>query len=293
MIERGIEMIEPVMRRVKGDGININIADWGGGGRPILCIHGITANCRCWDVLASALSPKHRVMAMDLRGRGQSDKPPTGYSIDHHLRDINCLLDDLGLDSIVLMGHSLGASISLAFGAEYPDRVDSVILVDGGGVLSEKQWNKVFEGIRPSLERLGKVYPSADAYIEKMKQAPYIQPWSPALQTYYQYEIEDVKEGVKTNINPAHIVEESVNVRKVEFSGYYSKLRCKVLILKATEGLFSKDDLVLPESVVEMMVKKIPDAKRFDVDGTNHYGVIFKPHPDRDREIMDFLDALK
>ena len=150
MIERGIEMIEPVMRRVKGDGININIADWGGGGRPILCIHGITANCRCWDVLASALSPKHRVMAMDLRGRGQSDKPPTGYSIDHHLRDINCLLDDLGLDSIVLMGHSLGASISLAFGAEYPDRVDSVILVDGGGVLSEKQWNKVFEGIRPS-----------------------------------------------------------------------------------------------------------------------------------------------
>ncbi len=286
-------MTEPIMKKVKGDGININIAGWEGEGRPVLCIHGITANCRCWDVLVSAISPGYRVMAMDLRGRGLSDKPPTGYSIDHHLRDINCLLDDLGLDRVVLMGHSLGASISLAFGAEYPDRVDGVILIDGAGDLSQEQLNRVFEGIRPSLERLGKVYTSADAYMDVMKQAPYIQPWSPALETYYQYELEDVKEGVKTNINPAHIVEEAGNVRKVDLSGYYSKLRCKVLILRATEGLFSQDDLVLPEPVVDMMVKRIPDAKRFDVHGTNHYGIIFKPHPDRDREITDFLDALK
>ena len=130
------------MRKVKGDGVSINVAIWEGAGKPILCIHGITANCRCWDVLVSVMAPKHRVIAMDLKGRGQSDKPLMGYSMESHLRDINSLLDDLELDQVVLMGHSLGAFISLAFGAAYPDRADRIILVDGGGVLSEEQLNK-------------------------------------------------------------------------------------------------------------------------------------------------------
>jgi len=205
-------MTEPIMKKVKGDGVDINLAIWEGTGTPILFIHGITANCRCWDVFASILSPTYQVMAMDLKGRGQSDKPATGYSIDHHLKDINCLLDDLGLEQAVIAGHSLGAFITLAFGAEYPERTDRIILVDGGGDLSEEQMNNVFEGIRPSLERLVQVFPSADAYVEAMKQAPYIQPWSPAIETYYRYEITDMEGGVKTNIDPLHIQEEAENV---------------------------------------------------------------------------------
>jgi len=108
-------MPEPIMIKVKGDGIEINLAVWEGSGRPILGIHGITANCRCWDVLADALTSEYRMLAMDLRGRGGSDKPPQGYSLDYHMRDINCLLDDLGIDRTVIMGHSLGAFIGLAF----------------------------------------------------------------------------------------------------------------------------------------------------------------------------------
>lgn len=279
----------PIMKRVKGDGIEINLATWEGAGKPILCVHGITANCRCWDVLAAALAPEYRVLAMDLRGRGRSDKPPEGYALEYHLRDINCLLDDLGIDRAVIMGHSLGAFIGLAFAAENRDRVDRLILVDGGGDLSKAQMDKVFTGIKPALDRLGRVFPSAGEYLDKMKEAPYIHPWSAAIETYYRYEIEEVEEGVRTNIDPAHIQEEAANIRKLDCAPFYPEIKCKVLILRAPNGLFSLDDLLLPQDVIDKMMQEIPDVRRFNVEGTNHYGIVMQPHEARDRAIREFL----
>src|SRR5512139_2773302 len=167
-------MSEPVMIKAKGDGVSIQLAVWEGKGKEVLCVHGITANCRCWDVVASSLAPKHQVIAMDLRGRGHSDSPPSGYSVENHCKDVAALMDDQGLERPVLMGHSLGAFISLVFAAEHPERVDRLILVDGGGKLSEDQMAKVFAGIKPSLDRLGKIFPSFEAYLSLMKQAPYL-----------------------------------------------------------------------------------------------------------------------
>jgi pimeloyl-ACP methyl ester carboxylesterase len=56
-------MTEPILKKVQGDGVQINVAIWEGSGKPILCIHGITANCRCWDVLAGVLAPEYRAGA--------------------------------------------------------------------------------------------------------------------------------------------------------------------------------------------------------------------------------------
>lgn len=284
-------MTQPVMKKANGDGIQIQLAEWEGGGKTILCIHGITANCRCWDVMAEFLSPRHRILAMDLRGRGHSEAPASGYSIEHHCKDILTILDDLGVDNAVIMGHSLGAFIGLVFAAEYPDRVNRLILVDGAGKLSQEQFDSVFEAIKPSLDRLDKVLPSADAYIELMKSAPYIHPWSSAIEGYYLYELEQVEGGVRCNIDPAHIEMEAENVRKVEPDMFYSKIHCNVLILKATEGIISQNDLLLPEPVVDRMEKEIPNARRFDVKGVNHYGIVFQPHSERDKEILTFLEG--
>jgi len=282
-------MTEPIMKRAMGDGVEIQLAQWEGEGEAILCIHGITANCRCWDVIADALSPSHRVLAMDLRGRGLSGAPSTGYSMEHHSRDILAVLDDLGLERVVLMGHSLGAFISLVFGAKYSERVDRIILVDGGGKLSEDQLAKVFAGIKPSLDRLGKVLPSFEAYLDLMKEAPFLKNWSQALETYYQYEVEEVAGGVRTRINPVHIEEERINLGKVDISQFYGQISCPVLILRATEGMLAWDDLLLPEDVTERMVREIANATRVDVDGTNHYTIVFQPNGERDRAILEFL----
>jgi pimeloyl-ACP methyl ester carboxylesterase len=284
-------MPEAIMKKAKGDGVEIQLAIWEGDGRQIICVHGITANCRSWDVVASALIPKHRVVAMDLRGRGGSDRPPTGYSLDHHLKDIYALMDDLDINRAVLMGHSLGAFISLAFAARYPERTDRIVLFDGGGKLSQEQLDAVFEAIEPALDRLGKVYPSSDAYIANMKSAPYIQPWSPAIERYYRYELTEVEGGgVSCNINPAHIQEEAANIRKVEVDQFYSQVQCNVLIVRATKGIISQADLLLPEPVIERMMREIPTVRRVDIVGANHYAVVFQPNEIRDRAVMEFLE---
>ena len=285
-------MTAPIMKKVQGDGVKINLAIWEGRGKPILCIHGITANCRCWDALAGILAPEYHVIAMDLRGRGQSDKPSRGYSLDYHLKDMNCLMDDLGLERAVIMGHSLGAFIGLAFAARYPDRTAGLILVDGGGDLSTEQFEEVFAGIKPALDRLEQVFPSPDAYLNKMKEAPYLHPWSAKIETYCRYELEEVAGGVQTNIDPAHIQEEEANIRQVKCAPFYPKINTKVLILRAPNGLLSQKDLLLPQDVIDKMMREIPNAQRFDVEGTNHYGIVFQPHAARDRAIREFLNAV-
>lgn len=284
-------MAGPIMRKAQGDGVNINLAVWEGEGKNILCIHGITANCRSWDMVAESLAPEHTVMAMDLKGRGLSDKPDGNYSLDQHVKDILCIMDDLGIDQIVPMGHSLGAFITLVLSVDHPDRIDRSILVDGGGDLSPEQLNEVFIGIKPALDRLEQVYPSAEAYLEKMKSAPYMQPWNSVIENYYQYEIEETEGGVRTNIKPEHIAEEAGNVRLVKCTPYCTRLKKKVLILRATEGLLSQKDILLPEDVIDNMMKEIPDATRVDIEGTNHYGIVFQPSLKRDQAIRDFLIA--
>src|SRR3990170_2288563 len=276
-------MTEPIMKKAKGDGIKIQLAVWEGKGKQILCVHGITANCRFWDCLASALAPHHRVIAMDLRGRGLSDKPPTGYSIEHHCKDILALMNDQGLKRPVLIGHSLGAFISLVFTAQYPQRVDRLILVDGGGKLSETQMAKVFAGIKPSLDRLGKTFPSFEAYLSLMKQAPFLQPWNSYMETYFRYEIEEVEGGVCSRVHPKHIEEEAQNLGKVDSTQFYTRVTSPTLILRATRGLLAEDDLVLPKDVAQRMVREIQKAECLDLEETNHYSILFQPNKKPDR----------
>ena len=282
-------MTEPIMRKVHGDGITIQLAVWEGKEARVLCVHGLTANCRCWDVIASSLAPDNTILALDLRGRGLSDKPSTGYSMRHHIQDIFYVLDDLKQEKMILMGHSLGAFISLAFAAHYPERTQKIILMDGGGQLTQDQWDKVTVAIKPSLDRLGQVFPSFDAYVALMKQAPFLQPWSQATESYFQYESEAVEGGVRSRINPVNIQEEIKNIQQEVPSEYYPKVTCPVLILRATNGILSSDDLVLPESAVEKMVSEIPTSRSVNIEGTNHFSILFQPNEIRDKAIQEFL----
>lgn len=282
-------MTEPKMIKTRGDGIEIQLAIWEGKRRPILCVHGLTANSRFWNCMASALAPNHKVIAMDLRGRGLSDKPPTGYSLEHHCRDILALMDDQGLKEPALMGHSLGAFISLVFAAKHPEKVNRLILVDGGGKLSEAQMVKVFMGIKPSLDRLGQVFPSFETYVSLMKQAPFLQPWNSYMDAYFQYEVEEVEGGIRSRVHLKHIEEEAVNLRKEDSTQFYSRVSCPTLILRATRGMLAEDDFVLPSDVAHRMAKEIPHARLVELEGVNHYTILFQPNPIRDRTILDFL----
>ncbi|HEX6557097.1 MAG TPA: alpha/beta fold hydrolase, partial [Ktedonobacteraceae bacterium] len=90
-------------------GLTFHSLQWGEQGQPLVCIHGITANAWCFQALADGLANDHRVFAYDLRGRGDSDKPESGYSVHTHAADLAAIIDELGLDRPVVIGHSLGA----------------------------------------------------------------------------------------------------------------------------------------------------------------------------------------
>jgi len=160
-----------------------------------------------------------------------------------------------------------------------------------GGKLTETQMAKVFAGIKPSLDRLGKIFHSFEDYISQMKQAPYLQPWNPFMDRYFQYEVEEVEGGVRSRVHPKHIEEEAQNLGKVDSTQFYQKVISPTLILRATKGMLTEDDLVLPEDVADRMVHEMPNAKRVDVEGVNHYTILFQPDEKRDQAILHFLKA--
>jgi len=133
------------------------------------------------------------------------------------------------------------------------------------------------------------VFPSFEAYIDLLKQAPFLQPWSAGLEIYFQYEVEEVDGGVRSRVQPDHIEEEILNMKALDVTQIYPDVTCPVLILRATDGMLAKDDILLPREVVERMIRTIPDARCVDVDGTNHYSIIFQANGVRDRAIMDFI----
>lgn len=238
---------QPDFRSARGNGVDLRYALWEGTGKTILCIHGLTANCRCWDGVLKALSPPHRAVAVDLRGRGGSGKPEQGYSLLDHIGDLHRLLEELAVPNAVLMGHSLGAFIALGFAARYPERVERLVLFDGGGQLTEEQLGKVMEGIRPALLRLGTVFLSQSEYIDTLKQTPTLQPWNPVIDACYRYETEQTPDGVRCNIDPRHMAMESENLKKTNVRYLYPHIQCETLILKASVGLSGNDGHLLPQ----------------------------------------------
>jgi len=281
---------DPIMKHAKGDGVEIALAVWEGKGKTVLCVHGIAASCRCWDNVAEALISQHEVIAMDLRGRGLSEKPASGYSILHHCRDIEALLKHQNINQVVMLGHSLGALIGLELAARFPEKVERLILVDGGGQLTKEQREKVFAGIQPTLDRLGKVFPSKEAYLDLMKNNPLLKPWTHALERYYRYELEEVEGGVRSRVKPEHIKEEADNLTDYTVAEFYPRIECPVLILRAPEGMIRPDNILLPGEALEKMLREIPDVRYVDIAGSNHYSIVMQPDRERDAAILAFLE---
>src|SRR5437588_2340166 len=98
----------------------------------VVAVHGITSSSRNWIAVARELDGRATLVAVDLRGRGASNELPGPYGLSAHARDVLLVLDELGVEQVVLAGHSLGAYVVARVAAEHPDRVSVAVLVDGG-----------------------------------------------------------------------------------------------------------------------------------------------------------------
>ena len=101
-------------------------------GRPIVLLHGLASNSRWWLLVGPLLARRFRVLALDQRGHGESDKPDDGYDFATVTGDLAAFVDALELERPVVVGHSWGGEIALEYAATYPERAAGAVLVEGG-----------------------------------------------------------------------------------------------------------------------------------------------------------------
>lgn len=116
---------------VDAGALRLSVRDHPGREPAVVALHGLASNARWWDLLAPRLAPR-RVVAVDQRGHGRSDKPDDGYDFASVVADAEGVARSLGLGPAVAAGHSWGASVALAWAAADPDGVPAVVCVDGG-----------------------------------------------------------------------------------------------------------------------------------------------------------------
>ncbi len=105
-----------------------------GSGPALLLIHGIGDSSEGWEPLLSELATRFTVIAPDLLGHGRSAKPRADYSVAAYANGMRDLLDVLDIDSVTVVGHSLGGGVAAQFGYQYPERCERLVLVASGGV---------------------------------------------------------------------------------------------------------------------------------------------------------------
>ena len=101
-----------------------------GKGNPIILLHGYAQNSHMWRPLISELAKTNTVIAPDLRGFGQSGKPPQGYDKKTMAQDIRALAASLGYRQVRIAGHDIGLMVAYAYAAQYPTEVERVVLMD-------------------------------------------------------------------------------------------------------------------------------------------------------------------
>lgn len=241
----------------------------------LLLLHGLTANARMFEPLAGFLAPHYRLIALDLRGRGLSDKPSTGYSMAEHAADVIGLMDALGLESCIVGGHSFGGLLTIFLAAEYGKRVERALLLDAAGKLHPE----VRRLIQPSLDRLGKVFPSLDDYLSAMRSMAYLcGTWDDAYEAYFRAEALVHEDGTVTARPQAANMAEAVNNALGE--DWYSRLtkvQAPALLLRAPEGYGTPSaPPVLLEADARETASALAYCRYEEVPG-NHSTMMFQP----------------
>ena len=170
-----------IREEIKIDGLTGQVAALVLGtasGLPIIAIHGWLDNAASFEPLARRLS-QYRWICLDLPGHGRSDYRPDGsvYHFTDYVADLFSVVESLGLDRFILVGHSLGAGISSTFAAVFPDKVDRLVLIDGIGPVSGEdddslgQLRKSMAFLETGNDNPARVYGSWDELVSKRLKA--------------------------------------------------------------------------------------------------------------------------
>src|SRR5688572_8027326 len=128
------DSVNPASAFVTVNGLRIHYVDWGNpGAPPLILIHGLDRVARTFDHVAPHFTSRFHVIAMDMRGHGDSGWDPEGrYLVEHHVGDVEGLVRELRLRDITLWGNSTGGRVAQVFAGMHPELVSAVISEDVG-----------------------------------------------------------------------------------------------------------------------------------------------------------------
>ncbi|MEV4618823.1 alpha/beta fold hydrolase [Asanoa sp. NPDC049573] len=142
------------MKVTVADGVELNVRHTAGSSAPaFLLVHGLASNARLWDEVAASLSAAgHPSYAVDLRGHGESDLPPSGFDTATAAADLAVVISSLDVGAVVVAGQSWGGNVVVELAARHPSSVRALALVDGGWIDLPAEfgsWSACAAALRP------------------------------------------------------------------------------------------------------------------------------------------------
>lgn len=229
------------------DGIALNSRHWSHDKLdtppPFLLLHGLASSLRIWDKAAIELVKAlgTNVYAIDQRGHGESDKPDKGYTTTQIVDDDHTLIRDhfdLGYSPVVV-GHSWGATIALAYAATYPNAVAGLVLVDGGmGNMRDRPGGDDWERVARELAPPDFAGTPRETFLDFYRKNPYLAPvWDAQLEDMV-LNIVQLREDdtVGPRLSRANHMQILRSMWETDNLALAARVRCPVLMISAETG---------------------------------------------------------
>ena len=172
-------MTFPVARYYVSQGLRLHWSDWGNeGAPPLLLVHGGLDHGRSWDVIAEGLRDDYRIMALDLRGHGDSEwAKASSYPLPDFVADVYEFLRQQQIERTRIIAHSMGGAVSLLLAGTFPAMVEKLVVIEGLRIAAPKVMpvhqlmSAWVEQIQEQIRRIPRGYASVDEALVRMRQA--------------------------------------------------------------------------------------------------------------------------
>jgi len=283
--------------RVKVNQIELQIREYEQEGDAIIFLHFSGVNLMMWQRILPYFQDHYRLILVDLRGHGKSDKPETGYHMDEMARDVIGVMQHLRLERAHIVGSSLGAEVGLSMAANYPDKVIS--LVCDGALNSEYGPYGIWEGsetefeehVASQLEKIRNtpetIFPSVDALVDDRRELfEKYGWWNEYLEAVERYGAYQVGEGEYTKSFGKQAMENYMkHYYQYRFEDYYRRVKCPLLMLAEKESEDERE-----KAAMKGLRELAEQGEIVEVSGWAHPYVWFLDPEDASKAILKFLD---
>ena len=260
-----------------------------GDGYPLILIHGFGAKKESWIAQIPDLSKHFKVIRLDNRGAGKSERPDAEYTMEVFADDINGLMEHLGIEKANIAGWSLGGMIVQNFVLKYPEKVNKIILINTNYGFPDESGPTVYKNMRLSELEMKKEDP-AKAWWSGTRSSYYIKfrkqlEAEPSKKWYGLWSAEDLIE--MSMIDPPTANDINIQADALKTHNTFERLNT---IQNQTLLLTASHDRLMSKSSMEQIHEKIPNSKLVVIDKAGHSSPLSKA-PEVNQTIIDFLKA--